>query len=195
MHNLIISAKHLRAFCSLGSNRIRAFCLLNIANKPHSSMPRSVDRRCAEASETCRQIRSRSILGGLDPSKKCPFEATSPLILKAFAQAIGSKTQECLLQVNLDKHGWYLSDQEIFFGVTRSIDGRFRRIADCALSAGAAAVVFVHNHPSGHVFPSEADIRTTNDLRTFLHAIDVELQDHIVVTKGEAFSMRIAGYI
>ena len=53
----------------------------------------------------------------------------------------------------------------------------FRR----AIAANAAAIVLVHNHPSGDPTPSEADIRTTRDIIRAGQLLKIEVVDHIIL--------------
>jgi len=53
----------------------------------------------------------------------------------------------------------------------------FRR----AITANAAAVILVHNHPSGDPAPSEADIRVTRDLIRAGQLLKIDVLDHIIL--------------
>ena len=71
-----------------------------------------------------------------------------------------------------------------------------------AIRESAAAVICVHNHPSGDPAPSTADIQVTRQLREAARAVDVELHDHVIVGKVAAdpagrgyFSFRSAGML
>ena len=70
-----------------------------------------------------------------------------------------------------------------------------RQVCVRALEVGAAALVAVHQHPSGDPCPSRADVEMTSRLRDALKTIDVDLHDHIVVTPGDAFSFRQKGLL
>lgn len=50
-----------------------------------------------------------------------------------------------------------------------------------AIIAGAAAIVLMHNHPSGDPAPSEADIRITRDLVKCGELLKVQVLDHVIV--------------
>lgn len=63
-----------------------------------------------------------------------------------------------------------------------------RQIARTAVSAGAAGIVLVHNHPSGDPRPSNADCRMTDSLRRGLEAVCIDLVDHVVVSDHSFFS-------
>jgi DNA repair protein RadC len=68
-----------------------------------------------------------------------------------------------------------------------------REVALRALHHHAAAVVLAHNHPSGTVQPSAADMALTQNLRAALALLDVRVLDHIIVAPGQALSMAEQG--
>ena len=62
-----------------------------------------------------------------------------------------------------------------------------------ALQAGAAALIFAHNHPSGQVEPSTEDKRVTKRLREAGKLLRIEVLDHIILGKDEYFSFAEQG--
>jgi DNA repair protein RadC len=59
----------------------------------------------------------------------------------------------------------------------------------------AAAVVIMHNHPSGEPEPSEADIKVTRDLIRAGQLPKIEVLDHVIVGAGDKrTSLRELGY-
>ena len=75
-----------------------------------------------------------------------------------------------------------------------------REVFKLAITANAAAIILVHNHPSGDPTPSEADIRVTRDLIRAGQLLKIEVLDHIILgsrtqdrTKDYA-SLRELGY-
>jgi len=69
-----------------------------------------------------------------------------------------------------------------------------RSAAAAAINCNATSVVLAHNHTSGIALPSQADIATTQELRTTLRALDVILVDHIIVADNDFVSMAENGY-
>lgn len=53
-----------------------------------------------------------------------------------------------------------------------------------AIRAGARAVILAHNHPSGDVSPSTEDLRITRQLIDAGRILDIEVLDHIIVSRG-----------
>jgi DNA repair protein RadC len=56
-----------------------------------------------------------------------------------------------------------------------------REVFKVAIAANAAAIVLVHNHPSGDPSPSEADIRVTRDLIRAGQLLKIDVLDHIIL--------------
>lgn len=56
-----------------------------------------------------------------------------------------------------------------------------REVFKSAILANAAAIVLVHNHPSGDPTPSEADIRVTRDLIRAGQLLKIEVLDHVIL--------------
>lgn len=53
-----------------------------------------------------------------------------------------------------------------------------------AIEAGAAAMVLVHNHPSGDPTPSDADIKATRDLIRAGKLLKIEVLDHVIIGRA-----------
>ncbi len=54
----------------------------------------------------------------------------------------------------------------------------------------ASAVILAHNHPSGNLKPSKADIELTNKVKEALSLFDVEVLDHLIVGDQSYYSFR-----
>ncbi|WP_315128487.1 JAB domain-containing protein, partial [Comamonas antarctica] len=70
-----------------------------------------------------------------------------------------------------------------------------REVVLHALQHQAAAVVLAHNHPSGAVQASPADLALTQVLRSALGLVDVRVLDHIIVAPGAGLSMAEQGLL
>ena len=75
-----------------------------------------------------------------------------------------------------------------------------REVFRAAIAANAAAVVLVHNHPSGDPTPSEADIKVTRDLIRAGQLLKIDVLDHVIIGRATAerqkdyASLRELGY-
>ena len=63
-----------------------------------------------------------------------------------------------------------------------------RIICKVAIDALSAGVILVHNHPSGEVKPSSADIKMTKEVKDCLKLFDVVLVDHIILSEKKYYS-------
>jgi DNA repair protein RadC len=68
-----------------------------------------------------------------------------------------------------------------------------REVFKSAIAANAAAIVLVHNHPSGDPTPSEADIKVTRDLIRAGQLLKIEVLDHVII--GLATQERPKDYV
>jgi len=59
-----------------------------------------------------------------------------------------------------------------------------------AIDCLASGVIFVHNHPSGNLDPSQADISITNKAKEALKLLDINLLDHLIIsdTSGQSYN-------
>lgn len=70
-----------------------------------------------------------------------------------------------------------------------------REVIKAAIGKSATSIIMVHNHPSGDVTPSKADIEITKRIQEAAKAVNVTLWDHIVVSKSDSFSFRNKGIL
>lgn len=107
---------------------------------------------------------------------------TFPYQLREYARAcMRDLPYEVFAVLWLDIRGRVIKFQELFRG---TIDGARvypREVVREAISVNAAAVILVHNHPSGDPEPSEADRFITNRLKQALGLIDIRVIDHLIV--------------
>jgi len=70
-----------------------------------------------------------------------------------------------------------------------------RMIFQSALKANASALILVHNHPSGHLFPSDADKRLTKKIKDGGDLLDISVVDHMIITSENYFSFADDGIL
>nr|WP_294895165.1 JAB domain-containing protein [uncultured Pedobacter sp.] len=68
-------------------------------------------------------------------------------------------------------------------------------IFSAALKAGASNIVLAHNHPSGNLKPSNADLRLTSKVKAGGELLDIAVLDHIILTAEAYFSFADEGLI
>lgn len=95
----------------------------------------------------------------------------------------------------LDADRRLIFDEPLSEGGLQGVTGNLRRIVGRGIGIDAAGVVLMHNHPSGDVRPSAADIAETRRIAFLLGNLDLPLVDHLVVAGNAIFSMREASML
>lgn len=89
----------------------------------------------------------------------------------------------------LDNRHRVLTPLEILFRGTLNGTAVYpRELVKRALTLNAAAVILVHNHPSGIAEPSRQDEILTDRLKTAMEFVEIRLIDHVIVGAGETVS-------
>ena len=70
-----------------------------------------------------------------------------------------------------------------------------REVVKRALELGAAALILVHNHPSGDPKPSRDDIEMTKEIRKAAEALGISIHDHLVIGRKGHASFRSLGLL
>lgn len=95
----------------------------------------------------------------------------------------------------LDNRHRVIRFEELFRGTIDSASVYPREVVKQALACNAAAVILVHNHPSGDPAPSDADRRITQRLKEALGLVDIRVIDHVVVASEGCVSFAELGYL
>ncbi|MEW8285192.1 MAG: DNA repair protein RadC [Candidatus Thiodiazotropha endolucinida] len=120
----------------------------------------------------------------------------NPATTKAYViLQLGELEQEVFSCLFLDNRHRIIAFEKLFFGTINGATVHPREVVKKALSFNAAAVIFAHNHPSGHAEPSRADEVITKRLTDALSLVDVRVLDHIVVGANGATSFAEQGLL
>ena len=95
----------------------------------------------------------------------------------------------------LNSKGGVISIETISVGELNSTIVHPREVFSTAIKKSAAAIVFVHNHPSGDPNPSQEDFLTTARLVECGHLLGIKVADHLVIGDGKYISMKSLGKI
>ena len=95
----------------------------------------------------------------------------------------------------LDNRHRVIAFEELFRGTIDGASVHPREVVKTALQYNAAAVILVHNHPSGIAEPSRADRAITRRLQEVLNLIDVRLLDHFIVAGTNIVSFAERGLL
>jgi len=103
------------------------------------------------------------------------------------------KKKEYFLALLLDTRNQLIKIAEISVGSLDSSIVHPREVFKEAISASAAAVIFVHNHPSGDTEASEDDLRLTKRLAEAGEIVGIDVLDHIIIGGKDHNSMKREG--
>ena len=113
-----------------------------------------------------------------------------PARVKSYCAALlGHEQIERCMALFLDNQYRLIVAEEISRGTLTHTLVYPRELVKAGLRHHAAAVILVHNHPSGLARPSQADVDLTRQAREALRVVDVHLLDHLVVAANRVVSM------
>lgn len=119
---------------------------------------------------------------------------TSPKEVFSHLQALlANYEHEVFALLLLDSRHRVIAFQEVFRGTLDGASVYPREVVKVSLEHNAAAVILVHNHPSGDPEPSQADIKLTLSLRDALNLVGTRTLDHIVVGQEGCLSLAEQG--
>jgi DNA repair protein RadC len=120
--------------------------------------------------------------------KRESFVECSGDVHKLLANKFRDLDQEIFSVIFLDTKHRVIQIQEMFRGTINTASVFPREIVKRALDLAAAALIAVHNHPSGNPEPSSEDRRVTEDLKKACQLMELSLLDHIVIGSNGYFS-------
>lgn len=95
----------------------------------------------------------------------------------------------------LDTKNQLIADEVLNQGTVDHAPVYPREVARRALELSAAAVILVHNHPSGDPKPSAADVAITREIVAAANAVSVKVHDHLVIGRNGAESFKSLGLL
>ena len=112
-----------------------------------------------------------------------------------FMEDMRYSKRETFKALLLNAKGEIISIETVSVGELTSTLVHPREVFHQAVKKSAAAILFVHNHPSGDPTPSEEDIRTTKMLIDCGNLLRIKVVDHLVIGDGRYVSMQGMGYM
>ncbi len=121
----------------------------------------------------------------LRPAIKSPEDA-----VKVVKGKLKDKKKEHFWILSLDTRNHLINGKEVSVGSLDTSIVHPREVFKEAISASAASVIFIHNHPSGDPEPSEEDIKLTKRLTQAGEIIGIDILDHIIVGNKKYLSLK-----
>ena len=123
------------------------------------------------------------------------FIRSSKEVLEYLQHNLRDKNREVFMVIYLNGRNQIIKMEEVFEGTLSTSAVYPREVVKRALDNEAAALVFVHNHPSGNPNPSKEDLAITNKLKEASQSIDVVVHDHLIIAGNEVYSFAGHGLI
>jgi DNA repair protein RadC len=95
----------------------------------------------------------------------------------------------------LDTKNVIIADEEQGQGTVDHVPVYPREVVKRALELNAAALILVHNHPSGDPTPSQADVQMTHQIDNAAKALGLTVHDHLIIGKSCELSFRATGLL
>jgi DNA repair protein RadC len=122
------------------------------------------------------------------------FECASPQQVHDYLKAtMGGLKKEVFKVIYLDNLNRVIEDADMFKGTVNASAVWVREVIEKAVKCNAAAMIFVHNHPSGSITPSQQDRNITRDLVFAASAVNIQALDHIIIGDNKHYSLASEG--
>lgn len=149
-----------------------------------------------------------SAVNGIGQSKYCQLQAIFEMSRRALNEDIQSGTliqspdkvrdyltltlmplkHEVFMVIFLDAKNHVITHEILFEGTLTQSAVYPREIIKKVIAHHAAAIILAHNHPSGSLEPSQADIAITSSIKQAMQLIDVSVLDHLIVAGNQMYS-------
>ena len=124
---------------------------------------------------------------------KQPVVKTPEDVASLVRSRLKGKKKEYFLALQLDSRNQLIRVSEISIGSLDTSIVHPREVFKEAISASAASVIFVHNHPSGDPEASEDDIRLSKRLAEAGEIVGIDVLDHIIICDKTYLSLKRQG--
>lgn len=114
-------------------------------------------------------------------------------VVELLSEFFKDKTREHVVVLMLDNSNAVIGMTIPHIGAIDQSVMEPRAIFQPAILANAAAIILVHNHPSGNPQPSPGDVAATQRFKEAAKLLTVPLYDHIVIGDGDHVSMAEKG--
>lgn len=140
-------------------------------------------------------VRETAVRMGHDEVSEEPVLRNWDAVVRFCKTALGRKKTELFAVLFLDTKKKLIKYEILQEGTIDRTMLYPRELVKRCLDLGAAAVIMVHNHPTGDLTPSRNDLELTKTMENVLNAVDIELIDHLIVSKQGHFSFKAKRYL
>ena len=113
---------------------------------------------------------------------------SSKLVFEVMQPIIGELPHEEFWILYLNNSNKIISKRQLSIGGITGTLVDVRLVFKNALELAAVSLILCHNHPSGTLKPSEADLQITKKLKLAGESLEIKVLDHLIVTENSYFS-------
>lgn len=111
-----------------------------------------------------------------------------------YLKAMGYLQKEQLRALYVNSRYQVIHDEVVSVGSLTSNVVHPREVFQPAIERGAVAIIVAHNHPSGSLRPTVADVEATEQLRAAGEVLGIELLDHLIIARDKFVSLLDASH-
>jgi len=145
------------------------------------------------------QIKASQILAAIALSKRYLIRSnkciTSAQEVYEELKSFSTKSQEHFLTITLDGASHIINTRTVFIGTLNQSLVHPREVFADAIADRAAGIIIAHNHPSGTLEASRADVQITQRLKEVSKLVGIELLDHVILAKQGYYSFSDEGLL
>ncbi|MEP2989258.1 MAG: DNA repair protein RadC [Parasphingorhabdus sp.] len=130
-----------------------------------------------------------------EPMREKPILTSWQALLDYLRADMAHLINERVRVLHLDSKNQLIRDELVSEGSIDQSAIYTREVIKRALDLGSAAIIIVHNHPSGDSTPSRQDIAITKDICDAGRKLGIAVHDHIIIGKDGHTSFRSQGLI
>lgn len=147
------------------------------------------------------EAKAISIIAALELGKRRRMEealekkkiGSSIDVFEYFSGILSDSTYEAFYILMLNRANKIIREIQISEGGMSGTVADPKKIFKLALEQNAAAIILCHNHPSGNIKPSDADIKLTHKLKSAGEMLDLPVIDHIILGEENYYSFADEG--
>jgi len=143
--------------------------------------------------------KAAQILSAFELARRHLFKETIKIVcakdILPLVADIAGKQQEHFVCISLNGANEVIEKRIVTIGLLNKSPVHPREVFADVIADRAAAVIFVHNHPSGELQPSESDLGIHRQLIEAAKILGIQVLDHIIVTRKGYLSFKEAGLL
>ena len=154
--------------------------------KAQVSTEKQVSRRANPPAKWSFRVDLPLVRESMQAPPGAPVRARTPADIEALCADLRQSAQEAFIVIDLNAKNNVIDTRLVTLGLLDASLVHPREVFRGAIADNAAAVVVVHNHPSGDPTPSAEDIRITRQLVEAGRILSINVLDHVVIGRADA---------